>query len=417
MKKIQKRFLMLLLFPLFCLGAVAQIIEGGEKLSGKDLASDNIRGISDVVTDLSSTLGVDLFEEDIDNVVFSTTEFLCSSDFTGPNGPFWYILQLAMALAALFSIIVAASMGYKMMVKGEPFDVFKILKIMGIAVVMMCWYPNGNNRNSILDVLAFIPNCIGSYTHDLYEAEAQQVSGKYNELMPLLKKRDVGYQELKGKIEPAKEGTSDADKSVNNTGTIIDTPQINNTQAEASKADYLVSFTGTTIALDKIIMFLSLVIFRVGWWSTIFCQQILLGMLTIFGPIQWAFSVLPKWEGAWAKWIIRYLTVHFYGAMLFFVGFYVLLLFDIVLSVQVENLKGMVDGAGGITAYAHNAFISCGYLLAASLVALKCLNLVPDLAAWMIPEGDTAFSTRNFGEGVASSVKASALSVMPRIGR
>ena len=50
-------------------------------------------------------------------------------------------------------------------------------------------------------------------------------------------------------------------------------------------------------------------------------QQILLGMLTIFGPIQWAFSLLPKWEGAWAKWLIRYLTVHFYGAMLYFVIF------------------------------------------------------------------------------------------------
>ena len=45
-------------------------------------------------------------------------------------------------------------------------------------------------------------------------------------------------------------------------------------------------------------------------------------MLTIFGPIQWAFSLLPKWEGAWAKWLIRYLTVHFYGAMLYFVGYF-----------------------------------------------------------------------------------------------
>ena len=66
----------------------------------------------------------------------------------------------------------------------------------------------------------------------------------------------------------------------------------------------------------------------------------------------------------------------------------------------------------GFFAYIQNAFMTCGYLLAASVVALKCLNLVPDLAAWMIPEGDTAFSTRNFGEGVASSVKASAASVM-----
>ena len=68
-------------------------------------------------------------------------------------------------------------------------------------------------------------------------------------------------------------------------------------------------------------MFLALLLFRIGWWGCIYCQQILLGMLTIFGPIQWAFSLLPKWEGAWAKWITRYLTVHFYGAMLYFVGF------------------------------------------------------------------------------------------------
>ena len=54
------------------------------------------------------------------------------------------------------------------------------------------------------------------------------------------------------------------------------------------------------------------------------------------------------------------------------------------------------------------------YLLVASIVSLKCLNLVPDLAAWMIPEGDTAFSTRNFGEGVAASAKQSAMSLLPK---
>jgi hypothetical protein len=54
--------------------------------------------------------------------------------------------------------------------------------------------------------------------------------------------------------------------------------------------------------------------------------------------------------------------------------------------------------------------MTAGYMLVASIVSMKCLNLVPDLAAWMIPEGDTAFSTRNFGEGVASSVKGSVTS-------
>lgn len=111
----------------------------------------------------------------------------------------------------------------------------------------------------------------------------------------------------------------------------------------------------------------------------------------------------------------RYLTVHFYGAMLYFVGFYVLLLFDIVLCIQVENLTAITESEQTMAAYLQNSFFSAGYLMAASIVALKCLNLVPDLAAWMIPEGDTAFSTRNFGEGVAQQAKVSTQGMISKV--
>lgn len=382
-------------------------------------AQGGLQGLSNTISDLSQTIGVDLFEEDIDNVVFQTNEFLCNPDFIGTQGPFWWILQMSMALGALFSIIVGASIAYKMMVKGEPIDVFKILKVLGIAMVMIFWYPPsmtgmGGGSGSILDALAYIPNCIGSYTHDLYEAEAVQVSEKYNELMPLLQKRDTMYQKA-AEVEAAESFISSSNSmDIISEATGGSAASIESSK-DASRAKKASVFAGLIIGLDKIVMFFSLVLYRVGWWATIFCQQILLGMLTIFGPIQWAFSVLPKWEGAWAKWIIRYLTVHFYGAMLYFVGFYVLLLFDIVISIQVENLTAITSDVHTMGGYIQNAFMSCGYLLAASVVALRCLNLVPDLAAWMIPEGDTAFSTRNFGEGVASSVKSSAMSVMPRI--
>ena len=80
-------------------------------------------------------------------------------------------------------------------------------------------------------------------------------------------------------------------------------------EKDASKPWFTSLTAGAIVGLDKIILLIALIVFRVGWWSTIYCQQILLGMLTIFGPIQWAFSLLPKWEGAWAKWLIRYLTV------------------------------------------------------------------------------------------------------------
>ncbi len=364
-------------------------------------------GLVDALDSISSNMGVELFEEEIDDVIFQTNEFLTDATFTGDNGPFWWILQMSMCLGALFAIIMAAGMAYKMMVKGETFDPLKIVRVLGVALVMTLWYGDF----SILDGLAYIPNCIGSYTHDLYEAEAAQVQDKYAQLMPLIVQRDSLTRNAQGEINAAANSVSGngVQESVSE-GMGVEAATSSTVSAE--KAKTMTLYAGLMVFLDKIIMFFALVAFRIGWWGTIYCQQILLGMLTIFGPIQWAFSLLPKWEGAWAKWITRYLTVHFYGAMLYFVGFYVLLLFDIVLSVQYENLTAILETQQTFNGYLQNTIMTAGYLLVASIVALKCLNLVPDLAAWMIPEGDTAFSTRNFGEGVASQAKASATSII-----
>ena len=387
-------------------------------LQASGAAGSATGGMADFVTDLSNTIGIDLFDEDIDNVVFQTNEFLCNSDFIGSQGPFWWILQMSMALAALFSIIVAAGMAYKMMVKHEPLDVMKLFKPLVISVILCWWYPpadtnitNSGSSWCVLDFLSYIPNCIGSYTHDLYSSEATQISDKFEEVQQLVYVRDTMYTHIQAQADVAHKGTSDPnliEATMENAG--VD--EVTNMETDASKLWFTSLTAGAVVGIDKLVMLIALIVFRIGWWATIYCQQILLGMLTIFRPIQWAFSLLSKWEGAWAKWLTRYLTVHFYGAMLYFVGFYVLLLFDIVLSVQVENLTAVTTSDSTITAYVQNAFMTCGYLLVASVVSLRCLNLVPDLAAWMIPEGDTAFSTRNFGEGVASTVKQSAMGLM-----
>ena len=330
----------------------------------------------------------------------------------------WWILQMCMALAALFAIIMAAGMAYKMMVKKEPLDVMKLFKPLAVAVIMSWWYPpadtgitNSGSSWCVLDFLSYIPNAIGSYTHDLYQAEALQITDKFEEVQQLIYVRDTMYTSLQAQADVARSGTMDpalVESTMEQTGV----EEVTEMEKDASRLWFTSLVSGATVCLDKIVMVIALIVYRIGWWATIYCQQILLGMLTIFGPIQWAFSLLPKWEGAWAKWMTRYLTVHFYGAMLYFVGFYVLLLFDIVLCIQVENLTAITASETTMAAYLQNSFFSAGYLMAASIVALKCLNLVPDLAAWMIPEGDTAFSTRNFGEGVAQQAKMSATGAM-----
>lgn len=214
------------------------------------------------------------------------------------------------------------------MVKHEPLDVMKMLKPLAVAVIMCWWYPpadtgitNSNSSWCFLDFLSYIPNCIGSYTHDLYEAEATQISDKFTEVQELIHTRDTIYNGLQAKADVAHKGSQDPNVT-EATMEQVGVPHVTKMEEESSEMWFTSLTSGAIICLDKIVMTLALIVYRIGWWATIYVQQILLGMLTIFGPIQWAFSLLPKWEGAWAKWITRYLTVHFYGAMLYFVGYF-----------------------------------------------------------------------------------------------
>lgn len=112
------------------------------------------------MADILSDLGIGILEEEIDDVIFQTNEFLCDATFTGSQGPFWWILQMSMALAALFSLIVAGGMAYKMMVKNEPLDVMKLFRPLAISIIMCWWYPpadTGMTRGGDWCVLDFCP--------------------------------------------------------------------------------------------------------------------------------------------------------------------------------------------------------------------------------------------------------------------
>ena len=363
--------------------------------------------------------GINLLEEEIDDVIFRTNEFLTTDTFIGDQGPFWWIVQMSMALSVIFTLIYFSGMGYRMILKHEPLDVMKLFRPFAISLVLTFWYPptktgmaGGGVNDCILDYLAFVPNAIGSYTHDLYQAEAVQVNGRMNDVQRLMYQlRDDSSDPMSNILLAFKAvGNLAQESSVQNMG---DADALLQEEQMISKAQITTLISGIVQLLDQIIMLIALITFRIGWWATIYAQQILLGMLTIFGPIQWAFSLLPKWEGAWAKWIIRYITVHFYGAMLYFVGFYVLLLFDIVLNIQYNDLAAVVADNEATMSYLKNSFFSAGYLMAASVVAVKCLNMVPELAQWMIPEGESLFSARSFGEGVATTVSQKLQSVIP----
>ena len=43
-------------------------------------------------TNILSDFGINILEEEIDDVIFQTNEFLCDATFTGSQGSFWWLL-------------------------------------------------------------------------------------------------------------------------------------------------------------------------------------------------------------------------------------------------------------------------------------------------------------------------------------
>lgn len=44
------------------------------------------------MADILQDFGINILEEEIDDVIFQTNEFLCDATFTGSQGPFWWLL-------------------------------------------------------------------------------------------------------------------------------------------------------------------------------------------------------------------------------------------------------------------------------------------------------------------------------------
>ena len=56
--------------------------------------------MANILTDF----GINLLEEEVDDVIFQTNEFLCDATFTGSQGPFWWLSLNQLILAIYYSV-------------------------------------------------------------------------------------------------------------------------------------------------------------------------------------------------------------------------------------------------------------------------------------------------------------------------
>ena len=59
-------------------------------------------------SNILSDFGIKILEQEIDDVIFQTNEFLCDATFTGSQGPFWWLLVVAVTNSILSTNSIVA---------------------------------------------------------------------------------------------------------------------------------------------------------------------------------------------------------------------------------------------------------------------------------------------------------------------
>ncbi len=149
-------------------------------------------------------------------MIFQTNEFLCDATFTGSQGTFWW--DIADVYGSGCAVLDSRSWQYGLQDDGKAWadrhheavqaSCGQCDPVGGTHLQIPALQTTGSSW-CVLDFLSYIPNCIGSYTHDLYEAESAQIEDKFEEVQELIYTRDTLYNSLQAQADVAHSGTSD----------------------------------------------------------------------------------------------------------------------------------------------------------------------------------------------------------------
>ena len=66
-----------------------------------------------------SDFGINILEQEIDDVIFQTNEFLCDATFTGSQGPFWWLLVVVVTNSPKHDLNRCKSVIYKFLSRDQ----------------------------------------------------------------------------------------------------------------------------------------------------------------------------------------------------------------------------------------------------------------------------------------------------------
>lgn len=245
------------------------------------------------------------------------------------------MIPVAMALGAIFSLIVVGRMAYKAMALEEGIDFMKLWKPVAMVFVISNWYVITYSIFSLTQPIevyfreGFITQnqkivalqqqriaAVTKFDEMTRTKEAEAMAGEVIERVAMTR-TDVVNEET-GQVMSEEEMNDILISAFGESYYDIETPL----DSEGNELEKFDATTETRIVsaqnkLERFILWIAEAIWACAVIVLFLVRAFFISVLVMFGPIYMAVSILPAWEDAWQEWIERYIGVCFLGAAAF----------------------------------------------------------------------------------------------------
>ncbi len=331
----------------------------------------------------------ELFDQWMVNLIYELDGFTMSK--------FGLMIGLAKVLGACFCILAVAGEGYKVMSKGQEFDILAILRPFALGLIIMSW-------GGWISVVSYIPKNLDGYFKSIYNQEKIELVN--------LKKQRVEYaQNISKKVREKKEAAEEAKYQYR---------ELNFVQKAAAYAkDLLLSLVDKVAALslftnswvndlfETIFLYICEFLWKFAVYLLFFTQTICKGVLIIFGPITFAASILPIWRDAWSQWLSRFIGVLLYSSVGYLVITFAMQMMQYGVRKDLNVLMAADSSAEALVSYLASSLGTAGLYAISLVVGALGVRMVPEIVTWIIPS-NAGHAVNFFMAGITNKISGAA---------
>lgn len=295
------------------------------------------------------------------------------------------MLTWGRSIGAIAAICVGGYEAWMMILARRGMDVMKLIRIYGLAVCITF-------SGFICSVLRAPGFYCEKMTYTMANNMNKRLDKKQIEVATLQKQYLDSLRSKQAQLEIQRKAEQEATEDgifdkIKNSITNLEESM----KASLKESAVLVESKLSEWAND-LIRFIGEIIFQMMYYGMLIGQRIFMSIMVLFCPIVFGLSVAPPFRNAWSQWASKYVTLSFWGFIIYLIIYYVDYLMYCNLEADITAYKGLLKGNGintwgSIGAFGAQAIgTTCMYVVG-MLTGAKILGMVPEVASWLIPGG------------------------------